>query len=686
MKTEDPHVKVYFNFFEASQTVVDLARKIDEMDAKINNGQKEFAEIKKHAAKFKSQNDALMAKSRNTDIARYHIHTLERLEEGLNHFVASLKDELIMKMNNQEQIRTDLVNTRNKLKRLKKKMVEKDSELKRAQDDLSSSEVIFEQLSTAVPAKDIEFWMHQGWERSKKNKSDTKVSLVQGDVVSLAAGITNLEGDTAQTQGYVADLRPINQAESDKADKKAEMNIAFTARVDNELERHKEWYKRLEDRLHRTRANFSKAVIPHAPHSDLLRVVITNFVDEFPSMRLFSVLKDFSKDEIVDLEDTIVMFELEYLMIGGSDCFHVVNPAMAHNPEITRFGAYYMENDVDSGWSCGNRRDRLKQTKEKPVSLLKIHRKPNLKKKDDLEMGDSNDQLMTLEITVFNLTSTVGELVEQLRLTKLVKASTSVKRRGHSKKKGVMEVDEDGDIAEIDSDFSNAESTQSPSVVLFGICLLFFKLRNQIEVPIICVTPEISVPIVGSPAVVVPTVGAPVIGSSCFTTEIRAAVVRWEIILYYMEILHSLGSTSSLLLRKLQNASENEQVAPEEGLKVVKDLMVDDDVEVGREVNFKAISSEYGGDLLEWKKGDNKDNDDKKDVEDKSMVVAEVAKNNLVFFNQEEIVGDVYQVSTDQTTAVSVEEQTLESKESKEEVEQNKEEVAEGNDDDDGNS
>ncbi|KAF6152741.1 hypothetical protein GIB67_021401 [Kingdonia uniflora] len=50
---------------------------------------------------------------------------------------------------------------------------------------------------------------------------------------------------------------------------------------------------------------------------------------------------------------------------------------------------------------------------------------------------------------------------------------------------------------------------------------------------------------------------------------------------------------------------------------VVKDLMVDDDVEVGRKVNFKAISSKYGGDLLEWKKGDEKDEDDTKDVEEK---------------------------------------------------------------------
>ncbi|KAF6143706.1 hypothetical protein GIB67_021716 [Kingdonia uniflora] len=191
-----------------------------------------------------------------------------------------------------------------------------------------------------------------------------------------------------------------------------------------------------------------------------------------------------------------------------------------------------------------------------------------------------------------------------------------------------------------------------------------------------------------------------------------------------------------LELENIQSIAKNllQQVLPREGLEVVNDLMVDDDDEVGREVNFKAISYEYGGDLLEWKKGDEKDNDEKKDVEEKvkseeqqpqvakeedsepptvvTMAVVEVAKTDIVFFNQEEVIGEAYQASVDQTTivfvkeqtlevkktkdeashasadqttVVSVEEQTIESKKSKEEVEQNKEEVVEGKDDDDGN-
>ncbi|KAF6137899.1 hypothetical protein GIB67_014028 [Kingdonia uniflora] len=144
-----------------------------------------------------------------------------------------------------------------------------------------------------------------------------------------------------------------------------------------------------------------------------------------------------------------------------------------------------------------------------------------------------------------------------------------------------------------------------------------------------------------------------------------------------------------LKLENIQLTTKNllQKVAPGEGLEVVKDLMVDDDVEV----NLEVISSEYSGGLLKWKKDDKKD-DDKKDIEEKvkseeeqpqvaeeedsepptvvvyyngkkdvqhaneTMVVAEVAKTDIVFFNQEEVVVEAYQASADQITVVSVEE------------------------------
>ncbi|KAF6170931.1 hypothetical protein GIB67_014748 [Kingdonia uniflora] len=107
--------------------------------------------------------------------------------------------------------------------------------------------------------------------------------------------------------------------------------------------------------------------------------------------------------------------------------------------------------------------NRLKQTKVKLVSLLKIQQKPNSKKKANLEMGDSEDRLTSLEMKVSDQTTTLGELVEQLRLTNLAQASTSVKPRVCSKKKGVVEEDKDGDTKEADSDSSDAESVKERS-------------------------------------------------------------------------------------------------------------------------------------------------------------------------------------------------------------------------------
>ncbi|KAF6174701.1 hypothetical protein GIB67_008756 [Kingdonia uniflora] len=73
-------------------------------------------------------------------------------------------------------------------------------------------------------------------------------------------------------------------------------------------------------------------------------------------------------------------------------------------------------------------------------------------------------------------------------------------------------------------------------------------------------------------------------------------------------------------MESLTDEQFDHQAAPGEGLKVVKDLMVDDDVEVGMEVNLEAISFEYGGGLLELKKGDKKDDEDEKDNDDEKDV------------------------------------------------------------------
>ncbi|KAF6134928.1 hypothetical protein GIB67_002329 [Kingdonia uniflora] len=131
---------------------------------------------------------------------------------------------------------------------------------------------------------------------------------------------------------------------------------------------------------------------------------------------------------------------------------------------------------------------------------------------------------------------------------------------------------------------------------------------------------------------------------------------------------------------------------------MVNDLMVEDDVKV----NLEAISSKYCGGLL--KKGDEKDNDDKKDVmenvksEEEQPQVAEEEDSKpptvVVYYNGkkmynmpmryllkkrnhnlklrifEEVVGKAYQASAGQTAIVSIKEQTLEVEKTEDEASQ----------------
>ncbi|KAF6177057.1 hypothetical protein GIB67_015932 [Kingdonia uniflora] len=239
------------------------------------------------------------------------------------------------------------------------------------------------------------------------------------------------------------------------------------------------------------------------------------------------------------------------------------------------------------------------------------------------------------------------------------------------------------------------------------VCLIL-KLRvspiankNHIEAPTIGTAPTIEPP----------AVGAPTIGSSSSATEIKVVVVRVcsqleehrKMLLKlddHGKMLHNHGKMlkrilmstvggstlplgDTLLLGQYQFSTpekttkhkregENllQQVTIREGLEVVKDLVVDDDVEVGMEVNCKAILSEYGGDLLEA----SSDQTTTVSVKEQTIEVektedeAKVAQTEVVIYHQEEDVDEASQ-----------------SKKSKENVKQNKKEVVEGKDDDDGN-
>ncbi|KAF6172173.1 hypothetical protein GIB67_024795 [Kingdonia uniflora] len=323
---EDQQVKVHIKLVEAIQTVVDLSRKIDEKDVKIEKGREVIEKLKERAAKLKNQNDALLAKSKETDMARYRIQALERLEDDLNRLVAGLRRDLDRKTHDQEQIQYDLANSKSELGRFKKKLVDEDNDIKRVRDDLTTSELAAEQMtkvflrriwncgdvvSLSVQKSGLEgdvvrlqgnvrrrveqLWVCEGKldvaltrERELESVISSKEIVIR-DKEELLKKVPNVNEPKKQIEtlrAQVVELEVINQAESVKADKKSADNITFTDWVDIELESHKVKYKRLEDRLQRVRTSWSHSVVTQALHSDLLRFVIAYFVEEVKRIEL----------------------------------------------------------------------------------------------------------------------------------------------------------------------------------------------------------------------------------------------------------------------------------------------------------------------------------------------------------------------------------------------------------------
>ncbi|KAF6136701.1 hypothetical protein GIB67_018704 [Kingdonia uniflora] len=66
-------------------------QEIERKDVEMVKVQKELAEAKDKTAKLKSRNDALMVKSKEADMARYRIQSLEETAKELRGFLASLK-------------------------------------------------------------------------------------------------------------------------------------------------------------------------------------------------------------------------------------------------------------------------------------------------------------------------------------------------------------------------------------------------------------------------------------------------------------------------------------------------------------------------------------------------------------------------------------------------------------------
>ncbi|KAF6139045.1 hypothetical protein GIB67_010771 [Kingdonia uniflora] len=205
---EDQHVNVHFKFLEATQTIDDLTRKIEEKDTKIGKGQKELAETKEETAKLKSQNDALMVKTGERP----------RKKKG-DARVSIVQGDVVCLSARIRELEGNVARTQGH--------VQKGNErLRECQGNLDVVHVREQELKRVIRGNNILI--------RKKDKLLKK---------SPAGG--GVDKELEELRALVVELRAMNQAELDKADEKAREHINLMSRADSHMEWHKARYKKL---------------------------------------------------------------------------------------------------------------------------------------------------------------------------------------------------------------------------------------------------------------------------------------------------------------------------------------------------------------------------------------------------------------------------------------------------------
>ncbi|KAF6155046.1 hypothetical protein GIB67_035793 [Kingdonia uniflora] len=204
-------------------------------------------------------------------------------------------------------------------------------------------------------------------------------------------------------------------------------------------------------------------------------------------------------------------------------------------------------------------------------------------------------------------------------------------------------------------------------------------IRNLIEAFVIGAAPVISAPAVGAPTVVAPAVGTPVIGCSSSTTKIRAVVVRvCSQLEEHRKMLHNHGK----MLKRILMSIVGDSTLPLGDTPLLRQYQFST-LEKTTKHKREGGNEKEDGKRKKWKMGDEKDNNDKKDIEDnvkskeeKPQVAEEEDSepSTLVVYNgkKDAQYANEYvylQASTDQTT-ISVKKQTLEVEKTKDEASQ----------------
>ncbi|KAF6171733.1 hypothetical protein GIB67_007254 [Kingdonia uniflora] len=230
---------------------------VEEKDVEINKGLKELAEVTERTEKLQRQVDALAVAGKQADTAQYHIQALEQSEE---------------------QFRSDLHNYRNELERMRRKFVDKDDELR---VHVHKGNANLRECQHKLDAALIRDKVLEGEIKAKESLVKRKKDLLKDMPVR-----EELNAEIGRLHARAVDLEAMSLAESAKYIAKLEENVIYHDKVDAEMTELKNDYARLESRLERLRVRFAIMVIHDASRSDLLKAIITYFMEEVKRLEL----------------------------------------------------------------------------------------------------------------------------------------------------------------------------------------------------------------------------------------------------------------------------------------------------------------------------------------------------------------------------------------------------------------
>ncbi|KAF6174422.1 hypothetical protein GIB67_024444 [Kingdonia uniflora] len=215
---EDQYVKVYFRLEKLNQAVSDLTRQVKEKDYGINKGLKDLSEVTECAENLQRQVDALAVKGR-----------IRELESDVSRI--------------QGHVQKGNVN------------------LRECQHKMDVALIKEKVLLGEIKAKEL----------LVKKKEKLLIDL---------PGREELNVELGRLHTQIVDLEAINLAELVKYIAKLEADVIYHDRADVEITEWKDKYARLKVPYKRLKARFATTIIPGASRSDLLRVIVTYFVEE----------------------------------------------------------------------------------------------------------------------------------------------------------------------------------------------------------------------------------------------------------------------------------------------------------------------------------------------------------------------------------------------------------------------